>query len=168
VAGAGADIWGASDSCHFAYEAITGNGAIIAKVESVQNTSLSVKAGVMMRTSLDQGAPRVWMAVTRIQVEQKMPKLAVYGGTNYGNKALPIANSAPSYWLKLKRIGNIITGYVSPDGSNWAATDGGRIDAPVPDTICVGLIVSEAANGTLNNSTFSNVQITGSDGVKRG
>jgi regulation of enolase protein 1 (concanavalin A-like superfamily) len=162
VTGAGSEIWGAGDSCHFTYKALTGDGAIVAKVESVQNTSLSAKAGVMMRTSLDQGAPRAWMAVTnRIQAEQNIQKLAVYGGNNFANKTLPIANSAPSYWLKLERIGNVITGYVSPDGTNWAATDVGRLDAPLPDTVYVGLVVSSVANGTLNRSTFSNVQITG-------
>lgn len=66
--------------------------------------------------------------------------------------------------MKLERIGNVITGYVSPDGTNWAATDVGRIDGPLPDTIYVGLVVSSVANGTLNTSTFSNVQITGGDG----
>jgi hypothetical protein len=166
VVGAGAEIWGDNDSCHFAYKALEGNGAIVAKVESVQNTSPSAKAGVMIRTSLEPGTPRAWMGVTnRIQAEQNMPQLEVYGGTNYGNKAFAIASDTPSYWVKLERIGNIITGYVSPDGTNWAATDVGRINEPVPDTIYVGLVVSSTANGTLNTSTFSNVQITGGDGV---
>ncbi len=165
VAGAGADSWGTADSGHFAYQALTGDGAIIAKVESIQNTSIYAKAGVMMRTSLAQGAPRATMLVTnQVKVEQNMPNLSVYGGTNYGNKALPIANTVPSYWVKLERIGNMITGYVSPDGTNWAATDVGRINDPVPDTIYVGLTVVSHANGTLNTSTFSNVQITGGDG----
>lgn len=165
VKGGGAEIWGTNDSCHFAYQALTGDGAIIAKVESVQNTNLSAKAGVMMRTSLAQGAPRAWMAVTnRIQAEQNMQNLAVYGGSNYGNKAFNIANTVPSYWVKLERIGNMITGYVSPDGTNWAATDVGRIDGPLPDTIYAGLVVSSVANGTLNTSTFSNVRVTGGDG----
>jgi hypothetical protein len=165
VAGAGADSWGTADSGHFAYQALTGDGAIIAKVESIQNTSIYAKAGVMMRTSLAQGAPRATMLVTnQVKVEQNMPNLAVYGGTNYGNKALPIANTVPSYWVKLERIGNMITGYVSPDGTNWAATDVGRINEPIPDTIYVGLTVVSHANGTLNTSTFSNVQITGGDG----
>ncbi|MTV39252.1 alginate lyase family protein [Duganella radicis] len=138
VQGAGAEIWGTSDSCYFAYQALTGNGSIIAKVDTVQNTNLSAKAGVMMRTSLDQGAPRAWMAITnRIQAEQNMQNLAVYGGNNYGNKTLPIASATPSYWLKLERIGNVITGYISPDGTNWAATDVGRINDPLPDTIYV-------------------------------
>jgi hypothetical protein len=165
VKGGGAEIWGTSDSCHFAYQALTGDGAIIAKVESLQNTSPSAKAGVMMRTSLAQGAPRAWMAITnRIQAEQNMQNLAVYGGNNYGNKVLPIASTTASYWVKLERIGNMITGYISPDGTNWAATDVGRIDGPLPDTIYAGLVVASVANGTLNTSTFSNVQITGGDG----
>lgn len=165
IQGAGNDIfWGTQDGCHFTYKAITGNSAIIAKVDSVQNTSPAAVAGVMMRTSLEQGAPRAWMAVaSRGNAEQNMAKLAVYGGSNYGTKAFDIASPTPSYWVKLERIGNIITGYVSPDGTNWAATDVGRIDAPVPDTIYVGLVVSSVANG-LNTSTFSNVQITGGDG----
>jgi hypothetical protein len=165
VVGAGADSWGTADSGHFSYKALTGDGAIIAKVESIQNTSIYAKAGVMMRTSLAQGAPRATMLVTnQVKVEQNMPNLSVYGGTNYGNKGLPIANTVPSYWVKLERIGNMITGYVSPDGTNWAATDVGRINDPVPDTIYVGLTVVSHANGTLNTSTFSNVQITGGDG----
>ncbi len=164
VQAGGTEMWGTNDSCHFAYQAITGDGAIIAKVESVQNTHLNAKAGVMMRTSLSQGAPRAWMALTNGgNLEQNMPLLEVYGGTNYGNKVL--ARSVPSYWVKLERIGNIITGYVSPDGTNWAATNVGRINAPVPDTIHVGLVVCSLVSGTLNTSTFSNVQITGGDGA---
>jgi hypothetical protein len=165
VQGAGSDIWGSNDSCHFTYKALTGDGAIIAKVESIGNTNTSAKAGVMMRTTLAQGAPRAWMAVTnRIQVEQNMPNLAVYGGTNYGNKAMAIASTTASYWVKLERIGNMITGYVSPDGTNWAATDVGRINGPLPATIYAGLVVSSVSNGQLNTSTFSNVRITGGNG----
>ncbi|RYF55430.1 MAG: discoidin domain-containing protein, partial [Comamonadaceae bacterium] len=162
VQGAGATIWGASDSCHFTYKAITGNGAIIAKVESIQSTGV---AGVMMRTSLDPGAPRAWMAISdKGQALQNMTNLAVYGGSYYANKILTDGTAGPINWVKLERIGNIITGYISPDGTNWAATDLGRIVAPVPDTIYVGLVVSGATKGTLNSFTFSNVQITGGDG----
>ncbi|MGJ3699802.1 discoidin domain-containing protein [Variovorax sp. AFSI2.2] len=162
VRGAGANIWGASDSCHFTYKAITGNGAIIAKVESIQSSGV---AGVMMRTSLDPGAPRAWMAISdKGQALQNMTNLAVYGGSYYANKILTDGTSGPINWVKLERIGNIITGYISPDGTNWAATDLGRIVGPVPDTLYVGLVVSGATQGTLNSSTFSNVQITGGNG----
>ncbi len=163
IQGGGREIWKENDSCHFTYQTLTGNCAIVAKIESVGNTSPSAKAGVMMRTSLDEGSPRAWMALTGGgNLEQNMPNLAVYGGTNYGNKVL--TQSLSSYWVKLERMGNIIAGYVSPDGTNWAATDVGRIDDPVPTKIHVGLVVCSAANGKLNSSTFSHVQITGGDG----
>jgi regulation of enolase protein 1 (concanavalin A-like superfamily) len=164
VQGGGSEMWGTTnDSCHFTYKAITGDCSIIAKVESVQNTSLSAKAGVMMRTSLSQGSPRAWMAVTpRVQFEQNIQGLAVYGGTNYSNRAYNIPSA--SYWVKLERLGNIVTGYVSPDGTNWAATDVGRFNGTPPDTLYVGLVVCSTVNGTLNTSTFSNVQITGGNG----
>ncbi|WP_235505838.1 alginate lyase family protein [Variovorax sp. Root411] len=165
VQGAGNDIFrGTQDASHFVYKALTGNSAIVAKVDSVQNTSPAAVAGVMMRTSLEPYAPHASMAIASSgQAKQNMQGLAVYGGSNYANKAMGIASSTPSYWVKLERIGNIITGYVSPDGTNWAATNVGRIVAPVPDTIYVGLVVSSVAS-TLNSSTFSNVQITGGDG----
>ncbi|WP_246394580.1 immunoglobulin-like domain-containing protein [Microbulbifer rhizosphaerae] len=166
VEGAGTGTWSTNDSSYFAYKAITGDSAIVAKVESVEYTHQSAQAGVMMRTSLETGAPRALMTVSATggRAQQNMPKLQVYGGTNYGNKSFEVASSTASYWLKLERIGNVITGYVSPDGTNWAATDVGRINAPVPDTIYVGLVVSSLNNGTLNSSTFSNVEITGGDG----
>jgi len=163
VKGAGTDIWGANDSGHFTYRAVTGDCAIVARIDAVPTTNKNARAGVMMRTSLTAGAPRAWMALSGDgNLQQNMPGLTVYGGTNYGNKTL--TPSLSSYWVKLERIGNIISGSVSPDGTNWAATDVGRIDAPVPETIEVGLVVSSFVNGTLNTSTFSNVQITGGDG----
>ena len=164
VQGAGTDTWSSSDSCHFTYKAVTGDCAIIAKVESVENTPGNAKAGVMMRTSLSQGSPRALMAVTpSISFEQNIQGLAVYGSNNYANKGYDIGTPTASYWVKLERLGNIVTGYVSPDGTNWAATDVGRLDSP-PATWYVGLLVCSHSNGTLNTSTFSNVQITGGNG----
>jgi hypothetical protein len=163
VQGGGWSIWGANDDgCHFTYKAVTGDCAIIAKVESVQNTHQSARAGVMLRTSLDARAPRVWMAVTPSnKIEQNIQGISVYGGSNYGNKvAAGIAQ--PSYWVKLERLGNMVTGYISPDGTNWAATEVGRLDN-APATWYVGLVVS-STSGSLNTSTFSNVQITGGNG----
>ena len=162
VAGRGSNIWSTGDSCHFTYKAVTGDCAIIAKVVSVQNTHASARAGVMIRSSLSTGAPRAWMALTpSAQVQQNIQGLSVYGGSNYGNK-VTAGLPQPSYWVKLERLGNIVTGSVSQDGTNWAATDVGRLDNP-PATWYVGLVVSSTSGG-LNTSTFSSVQITGGNG----
>lgn len=162
VNGAGWSIWGTtSDDCHFTYKAVTGDCAIIAKVDSVQNTHNDARAGVMLRTSLSAGAPRVWMAVTpRSVIQQNIQGIAVYAGNNYGNKV--VTGISQPYWVKLERLGNIVTGSISPDGTNWAATEVGRLDNS-PATWYVGLVVS-STSGSLNTSTFSNVQITGGNG----
>jgi hypothetical protein len=160
--GSGSEIWGANDNCHFTYKAVTGDVSIVAKVTSVSATSANAKGGVMMRGSLSSGAPRAWMAVTgNSTAEQNIQGLAVYGGTNYSNKSFATGQS--SYWVKLERVGKMITGYLSPDGTNWAATDVGRYDS-IPGTIYVGLVMCSLSNGTLGTATFSNVQITGGDG----
>jgi hypothetical protein len=58
VQGGGSDLWNTADNCHFTYKAITGDCSIIAKVETIGNTGAAARAGVMMRTSLSQGALR--------------------------------------------------------------------------------------------------------------
>ena len=61
VNGSGWDIWGTADSFGYAYQPWTGNGEIIARVASLQNTDPSAKAGIMMRETLTNGQkPRWW------------------------------------------------------------------------------------------------------------
>src|SRR5207253_2572677 len=50
VRGAGGDMWGTADAFHYlAQQAPYGNGQIVARVTSVQNTNPYAKAGVDMR-----------------------------------------------------------------------------------------------------------------------
>ncbi|HUT47528.1 MAG TPA: hypothetical protein VMX36_14700, partial [Sedimentisphaerales bacterium] len=56
MTGSGTDIWSAADEFHFAYKMLTGAGSIIARVESVEQTDIWAKAGVMIRETLDAGS----------------------------------------------------------------------------------------------------------------
>lgn len=152
----------ADESCHFTYKAVTGDCAIIAKVELSEESGENAKAGVMFRTSLDPDAPRGLMVINKKgQAEQNFRGFSIYGGSNYGTKALRINQT--SYWVKLERVGKILAGYLSQDGTNWAATDLGQYDK-MPETVYLGLMVCSGSNGALSSTTFSNVQITGGDG----
>jgi hypothetical protein len=95
------------------------------------------------------------------QAEQNFQGFSIYGGSNYGIKALGINQT--SYWVKLERVGKILAGYLSQDGTNWAATDVGQYN-DMPATVYIGLMVWSGSNGKLNSTTFTNVQITGGDG----
>jgi hypothetical protein len=48
IAGAGADVWGTSDAFQFAYRRLDGDGAIVARVTSLDSMSSWTKAGVMI------------------------------------------------------------------------------------------------------------------------
>ena len=64
VTGAGADIWGTADAFRYAYQPLSGDGQIIARVATVQNTNVWVKAGVMIRGDVSAGAAQGMMMVT--------------------------------------------------------------------------------------------------------
>src|SRR5882757_3031258 len=49
VSGSGSDIWNSSDQFNFTSEHFTGNGSIVAKVNSLANSNSYSKAGVMFR-----------------------------------------------------------------------------------------------------------------------
>jgi hypothetical protein len=53
----GADIWNQADEFHLAYKILTGPGSIVARIESVEQTDVWAKAGVMIRETLDAGSP---------------------------------------------------------------------------------------------------------------
>src|SRR5439155_18161922 len=47
VQGAGADIYGKADAFHYAYQQWSGDGSIVVRVASMQNTDPAAKAGIM-------------------------------------------------------------------------------------------------------------------------
>src|SRR5207244_10005717 len=74
VRGAGADVWGSVDAMHFTYRTLSGDGWIAARVRSLQNTSSSAKAGVMIRETLAPNAVNAFMLVTPRSEERRVGK----------------------------------------------------------------------------------------------
>jgi hypothetical protein len=64
VNGGGSDIWGTSDDFQFAYQTLNGDGSIIARVATQQDTNAWAKAGVMIRETTAAGAANAFMAIT--------------------------------------------------------------------------------------------------------
>ncbi|BCU79453.1 RICIN domain-containing protein [Luteolibacter sp. LG18] len=166
VTGGGSEIWTyGNDSCHFAYRQVTGDFSITAKVESLQNTSGAAKIGVMFRDSLAANAgQRAWVAIKPGQnLEYHMRGWTnVLGGTNWdkGSRSFPDSK----FWVKIQRVGRIVALYVSADGTSWAGVGEGDF-SNLGSTNYIGLVVCSMANGTPNTATFSNVSMTGGNGV---
>ena len=156
VAGAGADVWGTADAFHYVYQPLTGDGTIVARVATVQNTNSWAKAGVMIRSSLSAGSAQAFALVSSgkgVAFQRRLSDAATSVSTS-GSTA------APPRWLKLTRTGNTIAAFESADGSSW--TQIGSSTFNMPANVLVGLAVSSHVSGVNCTSTFDNVSVTNS------
>ena len=166
VTGAGGEIWTHSaDKFHFLYKQVTGDCTLIAKVESVQNTTSTAKAGVMIRSDLNPtSACKAWVALRPdSRVETYFHGWTeMYGGSNWEAQGYGLTQS--SWWVKVERFGNMVTTYASPDGTSWAVQALARCDN-LGASPYLGICVTSMVPGTPCTATFSNVSITTGNGV---
>jgi regulation of enolase protein 1 (concanavalin A-like superfamily) len=159
IQGAGADVWGTADALQYVYQQLTGDGTIIARVGSVSGTAAWVKAGVMMRASLDANSAHAFMLVSLAK------GVAFQRRTTTGGISTHTAGAAAGapYWVRLDRAGDTITGSQSVDGQTWTVV--GTDTIPMGATIYVGLGVSSHTTSATATATFDNVSIsTGAEG----
>ncbi len=160
---AGADIWNAADEFRFASKTLSGNGTVVARVESIGNTDPWAKAGVMIRETLDVGSPFAAVYATpgngcRYQGRLEMNAAAV-SDTSVAT-AEQMAMVAP-YWIKIERVGNAFNGYYSTDGQTWTAMSWNPQTIPMAADVYVGLAVTSHSAGVLTSAEFSDVATTG-------
>src|SRR4029453_3862416 len=60
----GVDIWDTSDQFHFVYQPMTGDGEVVAHVQSLTNTDSWAKTGVMIRETLAAASRHAFALVT--------------------------------------------------------------------------------------------------------
>jgi hypothetical protein len=166
VSGQGTDIWThGSEAFHYVYKQVTGDCTLIAKVESLQNLGTNNKAGVMIRSDLNATpAAKAWVALKPDSfVESYFHGWGeMRGGSNWEAQGYWISQA--SWWIKVERLGNIVTTYASPDGTSWATLVIARYDN-LGSSPYLGLCVSSNKPGTLCTATFSNVSITTGNGA---
>ena len=156
IAGSGADIWGTSDQLHYMHQPLTGDGTIVAKVASIQNTNVWVKAGVMIRETLAPDSPHAMMIVTPggtkgLAFQRRVSTSGISTHTSGGGGMAPA-------WVKLERQGTTISAYRSADGAAWTLV--GRETFAMRSTVHVGLVVSSHDNAVLARATFDRVSVT--------
>ena len=164
VQGSGSDIGGTADSFQFAYQTITGDCTIIARVSNATlSDSAADKVGIMIRESTSSGARTV--AMTLGETGFRGARLKIRGSTGgsmtstYGDDYtyLPV-------WFMLRRVGNTIIGYQSPDGITWYQV--GLTIVSMSSTALVGLVVcSRSSTGELTTATFDHVTIVNSSSM---
>ena len=156
VKAAGTDIWSAADQFHFAYQPMTGNAQIVARVASITNTHAWAKAGVMIREALTAQSRHASMftSVAKGYAFQRRPET---GGLSVHTSG---GSGTPPGWVRLVRTGDRFDAYRSADGVSW--TKVGSDTIPMADTVYVGLAVTSHNTSAVTTAVINNVKITGS------
>ena len=157
VEGGGADIWGTADEFHYVYQTLAGDGEIVARVASLENTDSWAKAAVMIRDTLNADSKHAMMVVTPGN-GTSFQRRPTTGGTS--EHTTPGDGVTAPYWVRLVRSGSTLTGYKSSNGSSW--TQVGSASISMASSVYVGLAVTAHNDSTLATATFTDVSVTGS------
>ena len=162
VSGSGTDIWNAADDFRFVYKRLTGDGSIVVKVDSLVNTNVWAKAGVMIRQSLEAGSPMAYMIQSAASGASFGWRLLAAGACGSMTQAGIVAPQ----WVKLTRKGNAFTAQYSADGVTW--TDIKNADGTVTSTaltmtgsLYIGLCVTSHDVTKTTTAEFSATATTG-------
>jgi hypothetical protein len=164
--GTGTDIWNAGDQCRFAYKQLNGDGSIIVKVESVDNTDTASpgwsKAGVMIRPTTDTGAAEASNVLSAAQGVSFQYR-PTSGAATANTAAAPTTMRAP-WWVKLTRTGDVFTAAQSADGVTWTditPATAGASTVVMPKSVLIGLTVTSHMANVVCGARFSNITTTG-------
>ena len=133
---------------------MSGDGQIVARVTSVQNTTANSKGGIMIRESLAANSSNVAMVLTggnRFQFQVR----ASTGATTSNWTG----TQTPPHWVKLVRSGNTFTAYRSSNGVTWTLYAASPVTVPMSANVYVGLVMSSNNNTVLGTATLDNVNV---------
>ena len=155
--GSGNDIFGGSsnDGFHYAYIQMNGDGVLIAKVESIENTDPSAKAAVVFRESLASNSD---MAAVYARSENGYEFSSRGFNAADGSGSLSVSASSKPIWIKIERRGNNVAGFVGPDGVSWSTMQNTVFNGS--GTYYLGLGVTSHNNNLLSTARFTNVKVS--------
>lgn len=159
MSASGSGIDNKTDSFYFTYQQMTGDGEIVAKVNSLENTNNNAKAAVMFRESLESSSTFAMTALvsnpnltgSAAHFEYRKSIDAMAGGEKY------VAAVAPKF-VRLVREGNVISSFISATNGNWELIGSTKVNFGT--TLYVGLAATSNFNGVASLANFSDVSIS--------
>jgi hypothetical protein len=147
-----------SDSFHYVWQAIAGDGSVSARVVAQTDGRLRAKAGVMLRQSASPDAPFYAAFIasgTTLEVQYRDTP-----GTNAVQK-VTLQDSMPAY-LKVMRSGTTFSAATSSDGTTWVPMAASSVSLNLGTAPLAGLAVNAHNASGLNTATFDSVSVTSS------
>jgi len=150
VKGSGQWIYYGADEMNFAYQSLSGDGTIVARLVSL--TGSGSEAGVTIRETLNDGSTHATPVYAQGDV-YFLDRTSTGGGTSY-----QYASASLPRWMKVVRSGSSFSAYQSTDGVNWAQI-GSSVTISMAQNVYVGLVSLSGNQSSLATATFDNVSI---------
>jgi regulation of enolase protein 1 (concanavalin A-like superfamily) len=144
-----------SDKLNFSYQTLSGDGEITAKISTLQDTGTLSGVGVMIRETLATNSKHVFLGMGGSNTYVSATRITTGGISTTGTAG---KDTVPNTWVKLVRVGNVITASKSSDGKIWKTV--GTTTVTMAENSYIGLAVSSGSDGVLNNSQFTNLSVT--------
>jgi hypothetical protein len=119
--GIGVDIWNTADEFRYVYKTLNGDGSMIVRVDSLADSDVWAKGGVMIRETTDAGSAFAAVYMTGnngVRYQARLTTDASAVSDSSVATAEQIALREPA-WVKIERVGNAFNGYYSTDGEDW-------------------------------------------------
>ena len=164
VEGSGWDIWSSiwekADQFRYVWQELRVGGQFSARITSQTNTNSSAKAGIMLRKTFDPVSPYYAVFVTPrngIHVQYR-------SDFNQDPMRLVSASRTPPVYLKIVRVGLILSAYTSTDGTNWTLIPNSTVNiAGLGGSLMAGLAVTSRNQDMLSTANFDSVDISRSN-----
>ena len=152
ISASGYGAWGPSDSFHYAYTALDGDGQIIARLAKVDSSHGAMAAGVMFRESL---ASDSLMAGATIQPsgEVRMSRRPLVEPPSFKRPE----DVSPRQWVRIARKGDVFSAYSSTNGVYWDLVESKTIK--MPSHLLAGLAAWTTSNTSLGHVWFDSVMV---------
>lgn len=154
VTGAGRNIWNHTNRFHFLQTPVEGDVRIQGRVTDIEVVSEYSKAGLMIRSSLDEDAAYGFLA----NVAGEMAEVDWRQEDGDAGRNHPVGGLGPEYeWFRVDRLGDQVTCSISTDGEHWEFID--RRTVALDELIYVGLAVCSVSQAVPTTAHFEDVTI---------
>lgn len=147
LGGAGSAIGTTADQFQFASAEVTGDFDVQVKIAAMTVATPYMQAGVMARVDAAANSAFAGVFGSTPQLGSFL-EIRPFAGGGTLNFAPPggFPTSVPDGWLRLKREGNLFTGFASFDGRDWMPLGSATLEN-IPATLLVGLALSAETPG---------------------
>jgi hypothetical protein len=155
VLGSGTGVYASTDQFRMVYQNSSGDCDMIARVDSLTNSSVSAKVGVMIRESLAANARCAAVYVTPSAGVQFIWRTSAGSMVNIATVS---GLSAPQ-WVRIQRVGSSFRAFYSANGSTWTQFGGSKTISMSTNAL-MGQAVTSGTNASLCSGVFSGVIAT--------